>query len=149
MNGSGLPPVPPPAPDEPSAGPFPRPGGRAPHDLPSAPELLEAVREFLDTEVVPSVEGRLQFHARVAANVVAMVVRELDLGPRLEADHAARLAGLGVRDEAELAEAIRSGALDGRRDEVRAVVAATVADKLAVAHPGYAPARQPSDPPST
>ena len=144
MNGPGLPPVPP-TPDDPSAGDSPAPRGRPPHDLPSASELLEAVREFLDAEVVPSADGRLKFHARVAANVVAMVARELVLGARQEADHAARLAGLGVRDEAELAEAIRSGALEGRRDEVRAVVAATVADKLAVAHPGYASETEQSD----
>ncbi len=141
MNGSGLPPVPPPSVSEQhAAGGTPSSGGRPPHDVPSAAELLDAVREFLDAEVVPSLEGRAKFHARVAANVVAMVARELVLGPSQAADHAARLAPLGVRDEAGLAEAIRSGALDDRRDEVRAVVVATVADKLAVAHPGYASA---------
>ncbi|HLI74049.1 MAG TPA: DUF6285 domain-containing protein [Acidimicrobiales bacterium] len=141
MNGSGLPPVAAPSVSEKvAAGGTPSSGGRPPHDLPSAAELLDAVREFLDAEVVPSLEGRRKFHARVAANVVAMVARELVLGPRQEADHAARLAALGLRDEGALAEAIRSGALDDRWDEVRAAVVATVADKLAVAHPGYASA---------
>lgn len=111
--------------------------GWAPHDVPSAAELLEAVREFLESDVLPAVEGRIRFHVRVAANVVAMVGRELVLGPRQAADHAARLSRLGVTDEAQLAEAIRSGSLDARLDEVRAVVRATVADKLAVANPGY------------
>jgi len=37
-----------------------------------------------------------------------------------------------------LAAAIRSGALDDCYDEVKAVVAANVADKLAIANPKYA-----------
>ncbi|MBK9178458.1 MAG: hypothetical protein IPM45_02595 [Acidimicrobiales bacterium] len=110
----------------------------APHDAPSAQQLVEAVREWLEREVLPAVEGRLQFHTRVAVNVLGMVERELELGPEQAADHAERLASLGVADEAELAAAIRSGALDDRYDEVRAAVAATVRDKLAVANPRYA-----------
>jgi hypothetical protein len=109
----------------------------APHDIPSAVELLDAVREFLESDVLPATEGRVRFHARVAANVVGMVARELALGPDQAAAHAARLAGLGVHSDAELAAAIRSGALDARADEVRAAVRGSVADKLAVANPGY------------
>jgi hypothetical protein len=112
-------------------------GGWAPHDTPSAAELLDAVREFLESDVLPATEGRVRFHTRVAANVVAMVARELVLGPEQSAAHRTRLAGLGVHSDAELAAAIRSGALDARADEVRAAVRATVADKLAVANPGY------------
>ena len=55
-----------------------------PHDVPSAPELLDAVREFLESEVIPHTEGRRRFEARVAANVVAMVKREMILGPAPE-----------------------------------------------------------------
>jgi hypothetical protein len=112
-------------------------GGWAPHDVPSAPALLDAVREFLEAEVLPVTEGRVRFHVRVATNVVAMVARELVLGPGHAAAHAARLDRFGVHSDAELAASIRSGALDGRADEVRAAVRATVADKLAVANPGY------------
>jgi hypothetical protein len=109
----------------------------APHDIPSAVELLDAVREFLQSDVLPATEGRVRFHARVAANVVAMVARELALGPEQRAAHSARLRGLGMSNDTELAAAIRSGALDGRADDVRAVVRAAVADKLAVANPRY------------
>jgi hypothetical protein len=109
----------------------------APHDRPDIAELVVAVREFLERDVIEGTEGRLRFHARVAANVLGMVERELELGPDQRRDHAAALARLGVRDEAELAAAIRDGALDDRRDEVLAVVRATVRAKLAVAHPGY------------
>jgi hypothetical protein len=109
----------------------------SPHDAPSAEQLVEAVREWLKHEVMPVVEGRLRFHTRVAANVLAIVERELALGPAQAIAHTERLTSLGVSDETELAEKIRSGELDGRMDEVKAVVRATVRDKLAVANPRY------------
>jgi hypothetical protein len=111
--------------------------GAGPHDIPSAADLLDAVREFLATDVVAHTDGRVSFHARVAANVIAIVAREMALGPAHAAAHAQRLAALGVDDDAELAHAIRSGALDHRLAEVRATVRQSVADKLAVANPSY------------
>jgi hypothetical protein len=79
----------------------------------------------------------VRYHVRVAANVVAMVGRELALGPEQAVAHAERLGGLGVSSESELAAAIRSGALDNRLAEVNDVVRKTVADKLVVANPRY------------
>lgn len=74
---------------------------------PTARELLQAVREFLAGDVAAATEGRLAFHARVAANAVAVVERELALaaaqrarrhtGPRWH-----RLAS-AVRDRLEVA----------------------------------------------
>ena len=110
----------------------------SPHDAPTAAELVEAVREFLEGDVMAATEGRVRFHARVAGRVLAIVQRELEAGDGPARAHAARLAALGAADDAELAAAIRSGALDDRWDEVAAAVRATVADKLAVANPGYA-----------
>jgi hypothetical protein len=110
---------------------------RTPHDVPSSVELLAAVREFLESDVGAVTEGRVRFHARVAANVVAMVGRELELGPGQAVAHGRRLGRLGVSSEAELAAAIRSGAMGDRLGEVSDLVRATVADKLAVANPEY------------
>ena len=53
----------------------------APHGRPTASELLEAVREFLTGQVMPATSGQVAFHARVAANVLGIVARELELGP--------------------------------------------------------------------
>jgi aminoglycoside phosphotransferase (APT) family kinase protein len=57
----------------------------APYGRPTASELLDAVRGFLTEQVLAQsqdqAQGQLAFHARVAANALAIVARELDLGP--------------------------------------------------------------------
>jgi hydroxymethylglutaryl-CoA reductase len=95
------------------------------------------VREFLADDVLPGTSGRLSFHARVAANVVGIVERELARGAEQAERRRRALAPLGVASEAELASAIRAGELDDRSDEVVRVVVDGVADKLAVANPRY------------
>jgi hypothetical protein len=109
----------------------------APHDAPTAAQLVEAVREFLEQDVMAATDGRVQFHARVGVNALRMVERELELGPAQAEAHAAALARLGVADEAELAAAIRDGRLDDRHDEVVEVLRQTVRAKLEVANPRY------------
>ena len=109
-----------------------------PHDAPSAPQLVEAVREYLERDVLGATTGRVQFHARVAAKVLATVERELAMGPAIAAAHRDRLAALGFADDAALAAAIRAGDVADRTDEISAAVAAAVSDKLAVANPDYA-----------
>jgi hypothetical protein len=63
-------------------------------DRPTYAELLAAVRHFLETDVVPRLEGPAKFHARVAANVVAIVERELDGEDSQLRDEAQRLGAL-------------------------------------------------------
>lgn len=113
----------------------PTPG--APHDRPTVAELVEAVREWLERDVMASTDGRMQFHARVAVNMLAMVERELASGPTHAASHRQRLDQLGVADDAELAARIRDGLLDDRLEEVRRLVQESVLDKLSVANPKY------------
>jgi aminoglycoside phosphotransferase (APT) family kinase protein len=108
-----------------------------PHDRPTAPELLQAVEEFLRTDVLGATEGRVGFLVRVAANVVATVARQLELGPAQTAAHRQRLQHLGMADDAELAASIRAGAFDTRFGELRQVLGEAVSDKLAVANPRY------------
>jgi len=107
------------------------------HGRPTATELVEAVREWVDADVRRATSGRVAFHARVAVNALAMVERELALGEGHRRAHEAGLAALGVADEAALATGIRSGALDDRAEEVRAFVAQTVMSKLEVANPRW------------
>jgi hypothetical protein len=108
-----------------------------PHGAPGAAGLVEAVREFLEGDVAAATEGRVRFHARVAANALRIVERELAAGPGQADRHRARLTALGAADDRELADAIRAGAFVGRHDELVAALRASVADQLAVANPGY------------
>jgi hypothetical protein len=105
---------------------------------PTAAELVAAVADFLDNDVRealrsdgrPADAGQVSFHARVAANVLRTVERELtDDRPAPDL--------LGYPDEEHLAAAIRAGDLDDRADEVAGCLRELVRHRLAVAHPGY------------
>jgi hypothetical protein len=131
-------------------------------DRPDAQELLAAVRAFLEEQVVPALEGPRQFHARVAANVLAIVGRELAVGDaslRAEWQRLRPLLGIptdappdgstalaaAVHDLNErLAARIRGGEADDGpwRVEVLAHLRATSADRLAIANPKYASPRE-------
>jgi hypothetical protein len=122
-------------------------------DRPTARELLDAVRGFVERDVVPGLDGTAKFHARVAANVLAIVARELDLEEgqltaewqRLDellgaapvpADAATRRQAIQTRTEA-LCARIRNGDADEGpfRAAVLAHLTETVREKLAVANP--------------
>ena len=40
----------------------------APHDVPTAAQLVEAVREWIEKDLMTASDPRTKFHARVAAN---------------------------------------------------------------------------------
>lgn len=109
----------------------------SPHDVPDARGLVESVREWIEREVSPNVTGRLQFHARVASNVLAMVERELAAG-----DEGARILGdalraLGASSDAELASSIRDGLHDGDLARVLGALEPVVRHKVEIANPAY------------
>jgi uncharacterized protein DUF6285 len=65
-------------------------------DRPTSVELLEAAADFVDREIVPAIEGARQFQARVVANVMRIVAREIqqeDPASRVEVKALARLLG--------------------------------------------------------
>jgi hypothetical protein len=122
-------------------------------DRPTSTELLEAVRHFLETDAIPALEGTKKFHARVAANVLAIVMREREL----ERTHLARewqrldallgteampatldalKAAVTLRSE-RLCERIRDGEADSgpHRQAVLDHVRQTVLEKLAIDNP--------------
>ena len=92
-------------------------------DRPTAAELAEAVREFLETEILPAVDDRrLRFRTLVAANALGMVERETAAPP---ADTAA---------DAELARRIRAGEVGV---EALPQLKEAVAAKLRISNPRY------------
>ena len=55
------------------------------HDQPSVQELVAAVKSFIDDTAAPQLSGHAAFHARVASNALATVLRDLDQRPEAEA----------------------------------------------------------------
>ena len=113
---------------------------------PTAAELLSAVVEVLTDEVVPALTGPVQHNARVAANLVAIVERELRLGgDAATRERAAIAALLGDRTSdlatlrARLAAELRSGMADDETTDaiVWRTLMAAVRDDLAIAKPGH------------
>jgi hypothetical protein len=94
-------------------------------DRPTALELLEAVEEFLSSEVLPTLDDqRLKFRTLVAMNALGIARREL------EADE----PGLGEDEIRELARRIRAGDVPA---DAHAILKEHVAAKLRVSNPQY------------
>ena len=64
------------------------------HDQPSVSELVQAVKNFIDDTAAPNLKGHAAFHARVASNALATVLRDLDARPHHEAEEEDRLRAL-------------------------------------------------------
>lgn len=112
-------------------------------DAPTTKELIEAVRAFLEERAMPELKGHTAFHARVAANALAIVERELEQGPTAQTGERMRLMQLlgheGPLDElnAELAKAIRAGELTLETPGLADHLWATTMDKVAIDQPNY------------
>jgi hypothetical protein len=108
-------------------------------DRPDAAELLDAVAEYLFAELRAEVPREQRFKVLVAANVCAVVAREIRAGdgPALADEELfAELLG-GPGGAPELAKRIRAGEFDERLDVLGDRLAEHVRRKLEVARPGY------------
>jgi hypothetical protein len=114
-------------------------------DRPTAPELLDSVAEYLFAELRPEVPREQRFKVLVAANVCAVVARELRAGDQPDREDLALfgdLLGEEVTDAraaaAELSRRLRSGELDDRISALAPRLEEHVRRKLEIARPGYA-----------
>jgi len=125
-------------------------------DRPDAPELLEAVAEFLFIDVREWAPPEKRFQVLVAANLCAVLARELRAGEEpLREDLALfhellgeepaveDLSGDELREavrasQVELARRLRAGELDDHLAELSERLRDHVRRKLDVARPGYA-----------
>ncbi|MFE3002057.1 phosphotransferase family protein [Nocardia sp. NPDC059246] len=105
-------------------------------DRPDADALLEAVHDFLTTQVAPNSEARQRFLAKVAANAVAIARREIRQAPA-KTQRQKQLSLLGCANDRELAEALRCGSIDAHDPDVLRAIRTGVTARLAVANPAY------------
>jgi Domain of unknown function (DUF6285) len=95
-------------------------------DRPNALELIEAVTEFLSSEVLPAAaDHRLKFRALVALNALGIAYRELESSDDL---------AIGQEELGELARRIRAGDVD---EDLHARLKEHVAAKLRISNPAY------------
>jgi len=113
-------------------------------DRPDAADLLDSVAEYLFAELRPEVPREQRFKVLVAANLCAVVAREIRAGEEPEQEDLTlfgELLGRKVDDvraaAAELSDRIRSGELDDRIEELAPRLEEHVRRKLEVARPGY------------
>ena len=106
-------------------------------------ELVDAVRSFLETRAMPELSGHTAFHARVAANALAVVVRQLDGAEASDSGERGRLQPLlgceGTLDELnrELCTRIRSGEFNLATPHFAEHLELTTRDKVAIDQPNY------------
>ena len=106
-------------------------------------ELVEAVREFIETRAMPELKGHAAFHARVAANALAIVVRQLDNAEAAGLRELERLEVLlnreGSLDELnrELCRRIRKGEITLATPGLATHLEHTTRDKITIDQPNY------------
>ena len=121
------------------------------HDQPTTTELIGAVEDFIRNVAMNQLEGHAQFHARVAANALAIVKRELELGSGQasgELDRLENLLGLDGDLDAlnrELCRRIREHELDLDDERLVAHLWQSTLDKVAVDQPRYSGYQQAVD----
>lgn len=112
-------------------------------DQPSAFELVTAVKEFIEKHAMPQLSGHTAFHARVAANALGIVARELEFGPQANAEEQMRLEALlgmkGSLDDLnrELCRRIRTGDIGLTTPGLAEHVRAATIDKVGIDQPTY------------
>jgi hypothetical protein len=112
-------------------------------DQPTIRELVEAVRDFLETRAMPELKGHTAFHARVAANALGIVTRELERAARAGEEEVARLKTLLGHDgtledlNRELCRRVRSGDISLETPGLAEHLENTTRDKVAIDQPNY------------
>jgi Domain of unknown function (DUF6285) len=112
-------------------------------DQPTALELVTAVREFIEKHAIPQLQGHTAFHARVAANALAIVGRELEQGGHADRAEHQRLTELlatsGTLDELnrELCRRIRGGEITLDDPGLGEHLRQTTLAKVAIDQPSY------------
>lgn len=115
------------------------------HNQPSATEMIESVKRFIDETAGPQLSGHAAFHARVASNVLATVMRELEAAKSADAAELSGLQTLLNQPEttdldalnAALCDGLRSGDISLSTSGLMAHLKSTAIAQLSVDQPKY------------
>ena len=111
---------------------------------PKTEELVESVRLWID-EIRPTLDPRNAFLARVAANAMATIGREITQGPAAEAEAVALItevlghAGTHADLNTELCARIRSGDLTVATPGLLGALQVMARAQIAIDQPSYKP----------
>ncbi len=117
-------------------------------DEPRGDEILESVAKLIRDTLIPQLPAGAVFQARVAANAIDLVRRQMIDGERFERASHARLCALLGHDgepaalERELCDRIRDRSLGADTPGLLAHLMATTMAKMAVDQPTYASYRR-------
>ncbi len=115
-------------------------------DRPTAAELLEAIADLLEQQVLPATDGPLRHQVRVAGNLCRILEREARLGGPQEEREIALLREViaeptGADDAASLTEQLARALAEDEDPELEArawpALLEIVRGKLAVAKPAH------------
>jgi len=118
------------------------------HTFPDAREIVVAVRDWLREDVVTNPDPATSFQARVAANLLTALERELEDDGAVAARFAEALAAHGAESEAELALLLRRGDLAADTALVALLTEVTTA-RLRVSNPRHLDVGLDDDPRQT
>jgi len=106
------------------------------------------VRDFIEQRAMPELKGHTAFHARVAANALSIVKRELETGGPSAVAEQKRLKALLNQDGSlielnrELCRRIRDGVISLDSPGLAEHLTLTTRDKVAIDQPSYSGLRR-------
>ena len=120
-------------------------------DVPHGADMLDAVARLLRDTLIPQLPADTVFQARVAANAIDLVAREIRLGAAAQTEATTRLKALLTLDaslpelEAELASRIHEGQVGADTPGLMDHLWATTLAKMAIDQPSYASYKRESE----
>jgi hypothetical protein len=120
-------------------------------DQPTPVEMLDVLAAYIRDQLAPQLPAAAVFHARVAANAIDLVRRQLESGEALEAESLARLRSLLGQEgdaatlERTLSLRIRDGSITSNTPGLLDHLMASTLAKMSIDQPTYASYRRALD----
>ena len=114
-----------------------------PQSYPDIKTLLTAAIRYMESELMPTLDGYHRFKVRVTVNVLNTIRRELEMrGDQAKAEHERLVAILGHEGDLEtlsreLSDRIRKGEFSLDDERLRAHIKQSLSDALSIANPKW------------